>query len=87
MNVIKRLALQRFWQKHPAAERPLPDWYLITKHATWRNFAEVRATFGQTDVAKVASGNRVCIFDIAGNHFRLIAKISYEKRKVYVSAS
>ena len=84
MGITKRLALQRFWERHPTAERPLVDWYLITKHATWRNFAQVRATFGQTDVIRVASGNTVCVFDIAGNHFRLIAKISYEKEKVYV---
>jgi mRNA interferase HigB len=53
-------------------------------HATWRNFVEVKATFGQTDQAKVASGQTVCVFDIGGNKYRLVAFISYRKGKVYV---
>ncbi len=84
MRVIKRLALQRFWEQWPAAEVPLTNWYRDTRHARWRNFADVRATFGQTDLAKVASGNTVVIFDIGGNKFRLIVRISYEKGTVYV---
>ena len=33
---------------------------------------------------KVSSGQTVCVFDIGGNKFRLIAFISYPKGKVYV---
>jgi len=32
----------------------------------------------------VRSGQTVCVFDIGGNKFRLIAFISYRKGKVYV---
>ena len=84
VRVIKRMPLQRFWEKWPAAEQPLKDWYRDTRKARWRNFPDVKATFGQTDQAKVASGNTVAIFDIGGNKYRLIAKISYQKGKVYV---
>ena len=48
------------------------------------NFADVRATFGQTDQVKVRSGQTVCVFDIGGNKFRLVAFVSYRKAKVYV---
>ena len=60
------------------------EWYKLTLHASWRNFAEVKATFGRTDHAKVGSGQRVCVFDIGGNKFRLVAFVSYAKAKVYV---
>jgi mRNA interferase HigB len=30
------------------------------------------------------SGQTVCVFDIGGNRFRLIAFVSYSKAKVYV---
>ncbi len=56
----------------------------MTQRATWRNFADVRATFGQTDQVKVNSGQTVCVFDIGGNKFRLVAFVSYAKAKVYV---
>jgi mRNA interferase HigB len=84
MRVIRQLPLQTFWENHPAAEQPLKDWYRITSKAAWRDFPQVKATFGQTDQATVKSGNTVAIFDIGGNKYRLIAKISYAKGKVYV---
>jgi mRNA interferase HigB len=79
VRVIKKMPLQLFWERWPAAEEPLRAWYRGARRASWRNFAEVKTSFGQTDVAKVDSGNTVAIFDIGGNKFRLIAKISYEK--------
>lgn len=84
MRVIKRLALRDFWERWPTAQQPLENWYRDTVAAAWKSFPHVKATFGQTDVAKVDSGNTVAVFDIGGNKFRLIAKISYEKGKVYV---
>ncbi len=84
MRVIKRLALERFWRNWPDAESPLRQWYLLTKRAKWRNFADVKRVFGQTDLARLRSGESVAIFDIGGNKYRLIAAISYTKSKVYV---
>jgi mRNA interferase HigB len=82
--VIKRLPLLEFGKIHKDAVNPLDDWFRSTEGAEWKNFPQVKQTFGQTDVAKVQSDNTVCIFDIGGNKYRIIAKISYEKGKVYV---
>ena len=76
--------LREFGEKWPSAGAALEDWYKITRRATWRNFSDVKATFGQTDQAKVRSGQTVCMFDIGGNKFRLVAFVSYAKQKVYV---
>jgi mRNA interferase HigB len=84
VRIITWRALREFADKWPGAAAPLEDWFGITLQATWRNFAEVKATFGQTDQATVASGQSVCVFDIGGNKFRLIAFVSYAKGKVYV---
>jgi mRNA interferase HigB len=77
-------ALREFAERWPAAAGPLREWYRITDRATWRSFAEVKATFGQTDQARVRGGQTVCVFDIGDNKFRLVAFISYDKGKVYV---
>ena len=84
MRVITRKRLVEFSAVWPAAKGPLNDWYRATKHVRWRNFQEVKAIFGQTDLVKLRSGKTVVVFDIGGNKFRLIARISYEKQKVYV---
>lgn len=84
VRIITWRALGVFANKWPAADGPLREWYKLTLSATWRNFADVKATFGQTDQIRVASGQTVCVFDIGGNKFRLVAFVSYAKSKVYV---
>jgi mRNA interferase HigB len=84
MHIIKRLPLKEFGKVHPRAVGPLEEWFRLAEKAVWRNFADLRRNFGRADVARVKSGNIVCVFDIGGNKFRLIAKVSYEKGKVYV---
>jgi mRNA interferase HigB len=84
MRIITRRTLREFEERYPVATGALREWYKLTLRATWRNFAEVKATFGQTDLAKVKSGQRVCVFDLGGNKFRLVAFVSYAKGKVYV---
>jgi mRNA interferase HigB len=84
VRIITWRMLREFGSRWPASVGPIREWYGVTQRATWRNFTEVKATFGQTDQAVVRSGQRVCIFDIGGNKFRLVAFVSYAKRKVYV---
>jgi len=84
VRIITWRPLRDFGSKWPAAIGALRDWYKLTSMATWRSFADVKATFGQTDRTKVGSGQTVCVFDIGGNKFRLAAFISYRKGKVYV---
>jgi mRNA interferase HigB len=84
VRIITWRALREFGDKWPAAVGPLREWYKLTSGANWRYFSDVRATFGQTDLARVKSGQTVCVFDIGGNKFRLAAFISYAKGKVYV---
>jgi mRNA interferase HigB len=76
--------LKEFSERWPASATPLDDWLRQTAKSFWSNFADVKATFGQTDQTRVSSGARVLIFDIGGNKFRLVAAVSYPKGKVYV---
>jgi len=84
VRVISWRPLREFGDWFPAAAGPLRDWFDLTSLATWRNFADVKATFGQTDRVRVRSGQTVCVFDIGGNKFRLVAFVSYAKGKVYI---
>jgi mRNA interferase HigB len=84
VRIITWRPLREFGDRWPAAAGPLREWYKLTEQAQWHNFAEVRATFGQTDQVKVGSGQTVCVFDIGGNKFRLIVFVSYAKGNAYV---
>jgi hypothetical protein len=57
----------------------LNAWYKVAKNADWRNFAEVRNSWRNTDVV-----GRFVVFDISHNRCRLIATIKYRWRMVYI---
>jgi len=79
VRVISRKAIREFAGKHPDAAAPLDNWYRITRRAQWNNLAEVRQDFRSADVV-----GRRTVFNIHGNDYRLVARINYKWRRVYV---
>src|SRR5207247_812157 len=73
MRAISQKPLRKFWEKHADAEEPLRAWYKVVKKAHWKNFAEVRSVYNSVSLA----GN-CYVFNIRGNHYRLIANISHD---------
>lgn len=79
MRIISKRRLQEFWREYPSSEQPLLSWYEIVKRVDWENFSDVRGSFRHADIY------RDCvIFDIGGNKFRLITKIRYKKKRIYI---
>jgi mRNA interferase HigB len=79
MRIIKRGALVEFWRKHPDAKPSLESWYEVVRKAEWTTPAEMKAVYGRADLV-----GRRTVFNIAGNKYRLIARINYETQRVFV---
>jgi mRNA interferase HigB len=80
MRVIAKKTLRLFWESHPDAEEPLLAWYREVELEDWETPAKVKAKYGN---ASIVGGNRV-VFNIKGNDYRLVVKINYPYRVVYV---
>ncbi len=80
MRIIAKRALRNFWKRHPKAKGPLEAWHQEVAHADWASPSAVKAHFRS---ASVLPGNRV-VFSMAGNQYRLIVKINYPYRVVYI---
>ncbi len=80
MRIIARKTLREFWQRHPDAEEPLLAWYREVKHADWDTPAILKEMYRN---ASIVGDNRV-IFNIKGNDYRLMVKINYRYRVVYI---
>ena len=80
MRIIARRTLREFWENPPNAEDPLLSWYHTVRHADWATPMQVKASFPKADVV----GNNRVVFNIRGNHYRLIVKIDYQYRIVFV---
>ena len=80
MRIIAKWTLRAFWKRYPKAKGPLEAWHQEVARADWATPSKVKAQFRS---ASVLQGNRVA-FNIAGNHYRLIVKINYPYRVVYI---
>lgn len=79
MHVISRKALIAFWEKYPDSKTPLLRWYKIMEQTNFGSFNELRKAFPNAD--KVGD---FIVFNIAGNNYRLIASVHFNRNKVYV---
>ncbi len=83
MRIIAKRTLRQFWETHPrgaGAKVPLQVWHSTVEGADWVTPADVKATFGDASILK---DSRV-VFNISGNRYRLVVRINYPYRVVYV---
>lgn len=79
MRVIKRAALIRFWDEHPDAKPSLEAGYGVVRKAKWATPIEMKQVYGNADLV-----GRRTVFNIAGNRYRLIARVNYISQTVFV---
>lgn len=79
MRIVSRKAIKEAAGEHSEWGASLGAWYKIAKTADWKNFAEVRNSWRNSDVV-----GRFVIFDISHNKCRLVATIKYKWRMVYI---
>ena len=80
LRIIAKKALRDFWTKHNDCEAQLKSWYHEALKADWGNPKEIKREFPS---ASFLQDNRV-VFNIKGNHYRLIVKINYEYRILWI---
>lgn len=80
MRVIAKRTLREFWMRHPDAQQPLKAWHAEAEAADWANPAQIKTRYPS---ASIVADNRV-VFNIGGNKYRLIVKVSYAFRVVYI---
>jgi mRNA interferase HigB len=79
MRIIKRGALEQFWQTHPDAKASLESWYNVVRRANWQTPVEMKRIYPSADLV-----GRRTIFNIAGNRYRMVARVNYEPQRVFV---
>ena len=86
MIVIGTDVVENYLADHPAhkgikaARSQYQAWLDIVTRANWRNPEDVKASYPKASILKAS---RV-VFNIGGNKFRLVVKINYPYRVVYV---
>jgi mRNA interferase HigB len=60
-------------QQAPALDHRMAAWRREVQQAQWKKPTEVKAAYGSADII----GDNRIVFDICGNHYRLIVKFNY----------
>lgn len=79
MNTLTLKKIRKFVSAHPDSNSSLRSWYKMARQARWRNLAEVRQVYPNADLV----GNYT-VFNIRGNHYRLIAEINYQFQQILI---
>jgi mRNA interferase HigB len=66
--------------KHPDCEQQLKAWYREAESAKWKGPKDIKVDYPS---ASIIEDNRI-VFNIKGNHYRLIVKINYSYGMVWI---
>ena len=87
--MISRRKLREFYEAKPERRQhatAFEDWIKLARQARWQTFQDVKALFGQTDVAGDTKSKRTAtIFDIGGNKYRIVSLIDYTRQTVLIT--
>ena len=84
MRIIKETALTAAARAYPDSTPSLASWVRTVRAAGWQSLAAVRGTYPHADAVRVASGRTAIIFNIAGNKYRLITALHFDRGIAYI---
>lgn len=82
MHIITRRTLLEAATKHAQVREELNTWYYRVKYAEWSDFNDLKQDMPATDLVR-GSDSRF-IFNIKGNHYRLLAVVRFQQKRVYI---
>ncbi|MFN8415405.1 MAG: type II toxin-antitoxin system HigB family toxin [Cytophagaceae bacterium] len=80
MNIIKRQTINVLGEKYPRAKKQLDVWYHEVKKAKWNDPADIKKEYPKASILK----NKRVVFDIVGGEYRLIVKVEYDFKAVFI---
>ena len=79
-RIVAKSALREFWEKYADSEQYLKTWYDTAKSSKWFSPNDVKQTYVSASILK----NGRVVFNIKGNHFRVVVRINYQLKIVWI---
>lgn len=80
MRIITKEPLKLYTEKHPDCKTSIQEWIVKVEASQWNCFADIRQTFGDVDMP----GNQHYVFNIHGNHHRLVVVTKFFNHTILV---
>ena len=79
-NVIAKSTIRAFWEQHSDSQDALTAWHKLMTKGDYEHFADLKETFSSADYVQPD----YVIFNIKGNHYRLITRISFKYKTAWI---
>jgi len=80
MKVLGRDKIEKFSKKHSNAKGALNAWFSEAENSDWKTSQDIKNRYGSADFL----ANNKVIFNIKGNHYRLVVKVRYQNGIVVI---
>ena len=80
MKVLGRDKIEKFSKKHSNAKGALNAWFNEAENSDWKTSQDIKNRYGSADFL----ANNKVIFNIKGNHYRLVVKVRYQNGIVII---
>jgi len=80
MRIVTFKAIKEYVKKDANAAIALYEWYHRVRRANWNNLLELKKDFNSVDYV----GNERYVFNIKGNHYRIVCIIIFASKKIYI---
>ncbi len=84
MRIVSEKTLRQWAAMHRDAEPWLKAWLKAAERVAWSSLRDVRMTYPHPDGVEVKSGRIATVFNVAGNRYRMITSIHFNRGIVYV---
>ena len=83
MRIVREKALEDAARLYPKAAAYLAAWAKTVRNVSWRNLADVRASYPSADMVRVKSRRPVYVFNVCGNTYRLVAALHFNTQMAF----
>jgi mRNA interferase HigB len=80
VRIIAKKILRDFWEVYSDSEQQLKSWHQEFSNSDYTSPNEIKLEYPS---ASILADNRV-VFNIKGNHYRLIVKINYKYQMCWI---
>lgn len=80
MRIVSFKQISTFSERYKDSHIALSDWYYRVLNKEWSSLSDIKKDFNNVDYV----GNNRYVFNIKGNHYRIICIIIFASQKVYI---
>lgn len=84
MHILSWGKIREFIDRHQEGHVSMKTWFDCLASRQYKDFNDLRSVFPSVDRVRLKSGQERYVFNVAGNKYRVICSIHFNRSKVYV---